>query len=213
MSRYSVIFLRFSCANKKWRLLTQVSQTSDHDRSISRANSFTGQGESSKCLFFLEQLYFSAALPWGHHYFSLQKMAAKKSTIIVTLPLDLSFWSFLTFWHHGIEDVERHLLWKFHKKVQRKSWLNVPPKLLACIRFLYKVVHKIGRLRKFNCSREIEFNFFYRLDYLYGTWHTCSSYLWLQTLPQIFSFLPRYLVMVFQSRKNGVKSWLNFERP
>ena len=35
----------------------------------------------------------------------------------------------------------------------------VPPKLLACIRFLYKVVHKIGRLQKFNRSREIEFNF------------------------------------------------------
>ena len=25
-------------------------------------------------------------------------------------PLDLGFWSFLTFLHHGIEDVERHLL-------------------------------------------------------------------------------------------------------
>ena len=24
-------------------------------------------------------------------------------------PLDLSFWSFLTFLHHGIEKVERHL--------------------------------------------------------------------------------------------------------
>ena len=35
----------------------------------------------------------------------------------------------------------------------------MPPKLLACIGFLYKVVHKIGRLRKFNRSREIEFNF------------------------------------------------------
>ena len=42
---------------------------------------------------------------------------------------------------------------------QRKSWSNVLPKLLACIRFLYKVVHKIGRLRKFNRAREIEFNF------------------------------------------------------
>ena len=31
-------------------------------------------------------------------------------------PLDLSFWSFLTFVHHGIAEVERHLLWKFHKK-------------------------------------------------------------------------------------------------
>ena len=70
------------------------------------------------------------------------------------------FWSFLTFLHYGIEEVERHLVWKFYKKIRRKSWSNVPPKLLACIRFLYKVVHKIGRLRKFNRSREIEFNFF-----------------------------------------------------
>ena len=46
------------------------------------------------------------------------------------------------------------------KKIQRKSWSNLPPKLGACIRFLYKVVHKIGRLRKFNSSREIEVNFF-----------------------------------------------------
>ena len=75
-------------------------------------------------------------------------------------PLDLGFWSFLTFLHHGIEKVERHLLWKFHESIQRKRWSNVPPKLLACIGFLYKVVHKNGRLRKFNRSREIEFNFF-----------------------------------------------------
>ena len=33
-----------------------------------------------------------------------------------------------------------------------------------------------------------------------------------KTLPQIFEFLPRDLVMVFQSRKNGVKISLNFER-
>ena len=75
-------------------------------------------------------------------------------------PLDLSFWSFLTFLHHGIEEVERHLPWKFYKNIRRKSWSNVPPKLLACIGFLYKVVHKIGPLRKFSRFREIEFNFF-----------------------------------------------------
>ena len=70
-------------------------------------------------------------------------------------PLDLSFWSFLTFLHHGIEEVERHLLRKFYKNIRRKSWSNVPPKLVACIGFLYKVVHKIGRLRKFNRFRGI----------------------------------------------------------
>ena len=75
-------------------------------------------------------------------------------------PLDLSFWSYLTFLHYGIDEVERHLLWKCHKKIQMKSWSNVPPKLLACITFLYKVVHKNGRLWKFNRSREIEFNSF-----------------------------------------------------
>ena len=74
-------------------------------------------------------------------------------------PLWFEFWSFLTFLHHGIEYVERHFLWKFHKKIQRKSWSNALPKLLACIRFLYKVVHKIGPLRKFNRAREIEFSF------------------------------------------------------
>ena len=35
----------------------------------------------------------------------------------------------------------------------------MPTKLLACMGFLYKVVHKISRLRKFNRSREIKFNF------------------------------------------------------
>ena len=69
------------------------------------------------------------------------------------------FFVIFDFSHHGIEEVERHLLWKVYRQIQRKSWSNVPPKLLACIGFLYKVVHKIGRLRKFNRSREIEFNF------------------------------------------------------
>ena len=63
------------------------------------------------------------------------------------------------FLHHRIDEVERHLLLKCYKKILRKSWSNMPPKLHACIRFLYEVVHKIRRLRKFNRSREIEFNF------------------------------------------------------
>ena len=118
-------------------------------------------------------------------------------------PLDLSFWSFFTFLYHGIEKVEMHLLWKFHENIPRKSWSNVPPKFLACIRFLYKVVHKIGRLRKFNRSREIEFNFFTAwtifmklgtlVHHVYGYKNTASDFL-------IFS---RDLVMVFQSRKTG----------
>ena len=99
-----------------------------------------------------------------------------------------------------------------HKKIQRKSWSNVPLKLLACIGFLYKVVHKIGRLWKFNCSREIEFNFFtaWTISMKFGTLvQHAPGY---KIIPQIFYLLPRDLVMVFQSRKNGVKSSLNFER-
>ena len=83
----------------------------------------------------------------------------------------------------------------------------MPPKLLACIRFLYKVVHKIGHLRKFNRSREIEFNFLtaWTISMKFGTLvkHAPGS----KNLPRIFLFLPRDLVMVFQSRKNGVKSY------
>ena len=88
----------------------------------------------------------------------------------------------------------------------------MPPKLLACIGFLYKVVHKIGRLRKFNRSREIEFNVFtaWTISMKFGTLvQHAPGY---NTLPQMFEFLPRDLVMVFQSRKKGVKSSLNFER-
>ena len=72
--------------------------------------------------------------------------------------------------------------------MQRESWSNVPPKLLTYIRFLYKVVHKNGRLRKFNRSREIEFNFltawtiFMKLGTLV---HHVHGY---KFLPQIFYF-------------------------
>ena len=47
-----------------------------------------------------------------------------------------------------------------HTKIERKIWSNVPPKLLDCIGFLHEVVHKIDRLRKFNRSHKIKFNFF-----------------------------------------------------
>ena len=75
---------------------------------------------------------------------------------------------------------------KFYKKIRRKSWSNVPPKLVACIGFLYKVVHKIGRLRKFNRSRGIEFNFLtaWTISMKFGT--LVQHALGYETLPQIF---------------------------
>ena len=51
VSRYSVIFCAFFLREEKWRLFTQVSRTSDHDSSVSGANSFTAQTESRKCRF------------------------------------------------------------------------------------------------------------------------------------------------------------------
>ena len=96
------------------------------------------------------------------------------------------FLAIFDFLHPDIEEVQRHLLWKFYKKIGRKSWSNVPPKLLACIGFLYKVVHKIGRLRKFNRSREIEINFLtaWTISMIFGTLvQHAPGY---KTLPQIF---------------------------
>ena len=87
---------------------------------------------------------------------------------------------------HGIENVERHLLCKFPKQIQRKSWSNAPPKLLACLGLLYKVVHKNGRLQKLNRAREIEFNFFtlWAISMKFGplVLHVPGY----KTLPQIF---------------------------
>ena len=78
---------------------------------------------------------------------------------------------------------------KLPKVIQRKSWSNVPPKSLACIRFLYKVVHKIVLLRKFNRTREIDFNI------LTAAWTIsmkfCTRILLApgySTLPQILNF-------------------------
>ena len=63
------------------------------------------------------------------------------------------FWPSFTFLHHGIEKVERSLVWKPHKKFKKKVGQICQPKLGTCIGFLYKIVHNIGCLRKFNRTR------------------------------------------------------------
>ena len=74
--RNSVIFFALFCASKIWRLLAQVSRTSDHISSVSRANSFTAQ-LSRENVVFLQKMSFSAAFPCGRHHFSPHIMAAK----------------------------------------------------------------------------------------------------------------------------------------
>ena len=67
------------------------------------------------------------------------------------------------------------------------------------LRFLYKIAHKISRLRKFNRARVIEFNFFiaWNIFMNLGTlFYHVHGY---KNLAQIFFyFLPTELAMVIQ---------------
>ena len=64
------------------------------------------------------------------------KLIININVLIKAEPLDLSFWSFLTFLHHGIEEVKRHLLSKFHKK-------NSKEKLVKCATEVARL-HKVS---------------------------------------------------------------------
>ena len=61
---------------EKWRLLTQMSRTSDHDSSASRANNFTAQAESRNCRFPQAIVIFRGLALWPPLFFP-HKMAAK----------------------------------------------------------------------------------------------------------------------------------------
>ena len=75
---------------------------------------------------------------------------------------------------------------------------------------LYKVVHKVGRLREFNRAREIEFNFFTVWTFMkLGTLvHHVYGY---KTLPQFFLIFAQGLSYGLSKSKNGVKSSLNLK--
>ena len=101
-----------------------------------------------------------------------------------------------------VQKKKRGILCENCIKNSKEKFVKLPPKLLACIGFLYKVVQKIGLLRKFNRSREIELNFLtaWTVSMKFGTLvQHAPDY---KTWPQIFNF-PRDLIMVFQSRKTG----------
>ena len=96
----------------------------------------------------------------------------------------------------------------FIKKFEGKVGQMCHQRLVACIGFLYKVVHKIGRLRKFNRSRRhllvltawtISMKFGTLVQHALGYKTVASDFL---------HFCTTDLVMVFQSRKKGVKSSL-----
>ena len=84
------------------------------------------------------------------------------------------------------EEVERHLLWKPHKTIQRKSWSNVPPKLLAYMISTQSCTQNWSSSKV--QSRSAECN---RLKYHHETWRTYSSCSWLQNIALgFFNFCP-----------------------
>ena len=88
----------------------------------------------------------------------------------------------------------------------------MPPKSLACRGFLYKVVHKISRLRKYNRSREIEFNFLtaWTISLKFGTLvQHAPGY---KTLHQIFLIFARGHRYGLSKSKKGGKIITNIER-
>ena len=83
----------------------------------------------------------------------------------------------------------------------------VRPNLLACLRFLYKVVHN-GRLSRLNLA-------FDRLDNLYETWYTCSSCSWLQNIAWDFlifflSLVPCAFLLSFCKMCNAINKKVKF---
>ena len=101
-------------------------------------------------------------------------------------PLDLSFWPFLTFfapWYRRSMEASS----------VKTSQKNSKQKLVKCateVARLCKV--SIQSCTQNQSSPKIQsrsgdwISLFYRLDYLYETWHTCSSYSWLQNVASDF---------------------------
>ena len=129
--------------------------------------------------------------------------------------LKAGFLLFLTFLHHGIEEVERHLLVKISQENSKEKLVKLCHQSCSlALDFYTKLYTKSAvsessiaiALGGLNLPFFIAWTIFMKIGKLV---HHVYGY---KALPQIFSFLPRDLVMIFQSRKNGAKSSLNFER-
>ena len=116
---------------------------------------------------------------------------------------------FFDFLHHGRGDIERHRLCKPYKKSRKEKLVEWATEVAR----LYGVsiqnctwnqpspnVHLRSRDKILLCNHGN------RLEYLHETWQTCSSWFWLQKLPQILKLLPRELGIVFQIRKKRAKN-------
>ena len=115
------------------------------------------------------------------------------------------------FLHHGKEEVKRHLLWKFHKNIQRKNWSNVPPKLLTCIGFLYKVVHKTAVSESSMALGRFNLTFLSLGQSLWNLAHLFIMFMAAKLASEILIFA-KGLSYGLSKWTNGVKSSQNFER-
>ena len=123
--------------------------------------------------------------------------------------LYLSFWSFSTFfapWYRRSREASS-------VKISQK---NSKEKLVKCateVARLHKVsiqsCTQIGRLRKFNCAREIEFKL--RLS-LWNLAHLFIMFMATKVASDFLIFAWGLSCGLSKSKKNGVKSSPNFER-
>ena len=102
-------------------------------------------------------------------------------------PLDLSFWSFLTFLHHGIEKVERHLLWNFIKKFERKVGQMCHRSCLLTRSFYTKLYTKSAVSESSIALGRLNLTFFTAWTNFMKLGKTCSSCSISSWLSELFS--------------------------
>ena len=79
--------------------------------------------------------------------------------VMLTVVLEIGLLTKITFCLFLKFLLNRIFWWKPCEKIQRRSWYKMPSKLLGCIGFLYKVVHKTGRFSVFISTFSFPFNF------------------------------------------------------
>ena len=127
-------------------------------------------------------------------------------------PLDLSFWSFLTFLHHGIEEGERHHLWKFHKKFKGKVGQMCHQSCSLALGFYTKLFTKSAVSESSIALGRLNLTFLSLGLSLWNLAHLFIMFMATKRCLRFFNFCLGTQLWLFQSRKNGVKSSVNFER-
>ena len=126
--------------------------------------------------------------------------------------LDLGFWSVLTFLHYGIEEAERHLLWRPHKKFREKVGQIYHRSCLSVLGFIQKCAQNRPSPKVQSRSRDWIEHFLplevspRNLAHLFIMVTATKSCL------RFFLIFAWGLSYGLSKSKNGVKLSLNFER-